>query len=149
MLSSQLSQENNLPFNIILNKKRISIDCIKQKDIYIEVQSLEKFNDIYKQKWESVLNNTSLNWSDVWTNIHQTKIGLDIKSAFSQNCDTIRTKELICMWVCVFSNYNTVLLQFYAQFYCNSTQIYHCKNHLISLYFYHSIKFQLENLCKG
>ena len=27
------------------------------------------------------LNNTSLNWSDVWTNIHQTKISLDIKSA--------------------------------------------------------------------
>ena len=46
VLSSQLSQENNLPFNIILNKKRISIDRIKQKDIYIEVQSLEKFNDI-------------------------------------------------------------------------------------------------------
>ena len=37
VLSSQLSQENNLPFNIILNKKRISIDRIKQKDIYIEV----------------------------------------------------------------------------------------------------------------
>ena len=54
---------------------------IKQKDIYIEVQSPEKFNDSYKQKWESMLNNTSLNWNDVWTNIHQTKIGLDIKSA--------------------------------------------------------------------
>ena len=81
VLSSQLSQENNLPFNIILNKKRISIDRIKQKDIYIEVQSLEKFDDIYKQKWESILNNTSLNWSNVWTNIHQTKISLDIESA--------------------------------------------------------------------
>ena len=81
VLSSQLSQENNLPFNIIMNKKRVSIDCLKQKDIYIEVQSLGKFNDIYKQKWESILNNTSLNWSDVWTNIHQTKISLDIKSA--------------------------------------------------------------------
>ena len=71
-----------MPFNIILNKKRISTDRIKQKDIYIEVQSLaiEKFNDIYKQKWESILNNTSLNWSDVWTDIHQTKISLDIKS---------------------------------------------------------------------
>ena len=77
ILSSQLSQENNLPFNIVLNKKIISSDRIKQKDIYIEVQSLEKFNDIYKQKWESTLNNTSLNWSDVWTNIHQTKISLD------------------------------------------------------------------------
>ena len=64
-----------------MNKKRVSIDCIKQKDIYIEVQSLEKFNDSYKQKWESILNNTSLNWSDTWTNIHQTKISLDIKSA--------------------------------------------------------------------
>ena len=52
--------------------------------------------------------------------------------SFSQNCHTIRTKELICMWVCVFSNYNsTVLLQFYAQFYSNSIQIYHCKNHLL------------------
>ena len=61
VLSSQLSQENNLPFNIILNKKRLSIDRIKQKDIYIEVQSLENFNDIDKQKWESILNNTSLN----------------------------------------------------------------------------------------
>ena len=68
---------------------------------------------------------------------------------FSQNCHTMRTKELICMRVCVFSNYNPVLLQFYAQFYSNSIQIYHCKNHLISLYFYHSIKFQLRNLCKG
>ena len=28
-------------------------------------------------------------------------------------------------------------------------QIYHGKNHIISLYFYHSIKFQLKNLCKG
>ena len=28
------------------------------------------------------------------------------KSLFSQNCHTIRTKELICMRVCVFSNYN-------------------------------------------
>ena len=68
---------------------------------------------------------------------------------FSQNCHTIRTKELICMRVCVFSNYNPVLLQFYAQFNSNSVQIYHCKNHMISLYFYHSIKFQLRNLCKG
>ena len=58
----------------------MSIDRIKQKDIYIEVQSLEKFNDSYKQKWESILNNTNLNWSDVWTNIYQTKISLDIKS---------------------------------------------------------------------
>ena len=79
VLSSQLSQENNLPINIILNKKRISIDRIKQKDIYIELKSFEKFNDIYKQKWESILTNTSLNWSVVWTNIHQTKISLDIK----------------------------------------------------------------------
>ena len=70
-----------MPFNIILNKKRILIDHIKQKDIYIEVQSLEKFNDIYKQEWESILDITSLNWSDVRTNIHQTKISLDIKSA--------------------------------------------------------------------
>ena len=69
-LSSQLSQENNLPFNIILNKKRISIDHIKQKDIYIEVQSFEKFNDIYKQKWENILNNTCINWNDVWTYIY-------------------------------------------------------------------------------
>ena len=76
-----IKQENNLSFNTILNKKRISIDRIKQKDIYIEVQSLEKFNDIYKQKWQSMLNNTSLNWSDVWTNIHQTKISSDIRSA--------------------------------------------------------------------
>ena len=79
VLSSQLSQENNLPINIILNKKRISIDRIKQKDIYIELKPFEKFNDIYKQKWESILNNTSLNWSVVWTNIYQTKISLDIK----------------------------------------------------------------------
>ena len=57
------------------------IDCIKQKDIYIKIQSLEKFNDSYKQKCESILDNTSLNWSDVWTNIHQTKIYLEIKSA--------------------------------------------------------------------
>ena len=59
----------------------MSIDYIKQNDIYIEIQSLEKFYDSYKQKWESILNNTSLNWSDVWTNIHQTKISLDIQSA--------------------------------------------------------------------
>ena len=32
VLSSQLSQENNLPFNIIFNKKRVSIDCINQKE---------------------------------------------------------------------------------------------------------------------
>ena len=44
VLSSQSSQENNLPLNIILNKQRMSIDRIKRKDIYIEVQSLEKFN---------------------------------------------------------------------------------------------------------
>ena len=49
----------------------------------------------------------------------------------------------------VFINYNPVLLQFYAQFYSNSIQIYHCKNHMTSFYFYHSIKFQLTNLCKG
>ena len=55
----------------------------------------------------------------------------------------------VCMRVCVFSNYNPVLLQFYAQFNSNSIQIYHCKKHMISLYFYHSIKFQLRNLCKG
>ena len=36
------------------------------------------------------------------------------------------------MQVYVFSNYNTVLLQFYAQFYSNSVQIYHCKNHIIN-----------------
>ena len=71
------------------------------------------------------------------------------KISFSQNCHTIRTKELIYMRVCVFSNYNSVLLQFYAQFYSYSIQMYHCKNHMISLYFYHSIKFQLRNLCKG
>ena len=34
----------------------------------------------------------------------------------SQNCHTIRTKELICMRVCVFSNFNTVLLQFMLNF---------------------------------
>ena len=50
VLSNQLSQENNLPFNIILNNKRISTDRIKPKDIYKEVQSLQKFNDIYKQE---------------------------------------------------------------------------------------------------
>ena len=31
VVSGQLSQENNLLFNIILNKKRMSIDRIKQK----------------------------------------------------------------------------------------------------------------------
>ena len=81
VLSSQLSQENNFPFNIILNKNRMSINCIKQKDIYIEIESLKKFNDRYKQNWESIFKDTSLNWSDVRTNIHQTKISLDIKSA--------------------------------------------------------------------
>ena len=30
----------------------------------------------------------------------------------------------------VLSNFNTVLLQFYAQFYSNSIQIYHCKNYI-------------------
>ena len=44
---------------------------------------------------------------------------------FSQNCHTIRTKKLICMRVCVFINYNPVLLQLYVQFYSNSIQIYH------------------------
>ena len=53
--------------------------------------------------------------------------------------------EKICIWVCAFRNYNTVLLQFYAQFYSDSIQIYYCKSHIISLYFYHSIKFQLKN----
>ena len=47
----------------------------------------------------------------------------------------------------VFSNFNTVLLQFYAQFYSNSAQIYHCKNNMTSLYFCHSIKFQLKKIC--
>ena len=54
-----------------------------------------------------------------------------------------------CMRVCVFSSFNTVLLQFYAQFYSNSVQIYHCKNYIISLYFYHSIKFQLKSCEKA
>ena len=71
------------------------------------------------------------------------------KYIFSQNCHTISTKELICMRVCVFINYNPVLLQFYAQFYSDSMQIYHCKNYMTSFYFYHSIKFPLTNLCKG
>ena len=44
----------------------------------------------------------------------------------------------------VFSNFDTVLLQFYAQIYSNSIQIYHCKNYITSLYFYHSVKFQLK-----
>ena len=47
----------------------------------------------------------------------------------------------------VFSNFNTVLLQFYAQTYSNSIQIYHCKNYITRLYFYHSIKSSLKNLC--
>ena len=68
---------------------------------------------------------------------------------FSQNCHTIRTKEIKCMQVCVFSNFNTVLLQFYAQFYSNSVQIYHCKNYIISSNFYHSIKFQLKICAKA
>ena len=61
----------------------------------------------------------------------QTKSG-DGLGQFSQtqNCHTMRTKELNCMRVCVFSNFNTVLLQFYAQFYSNSIQIYHCKNYI-------------------
>ena len=29
------------------------------------------------------------------------------RKQFSQYCYTIRTKELICMWVCVFINFNT------------------------------------------
>ena len=35
----------------------------------------------------------------------------------------------------VFSNFNTVLLQFYAQIYSNLIQIYHCKNQMTGLYF--------------
>ena len=49
----------------------------------------------------------------------------------------------------VFSNFNTVLLQFYAQFYSNSTQIYHCKNYITSLYHYHIITLQPKTLCKS
>ena len=69
-----------------------------------------------------------------------------VELSFSQNCYTIRTKKLICMWVYVFSNFNTVLLQCYAQFYSKSIQIYHCKNYIISLYFYHNIKFQPKEI---
>ena len=68
-------------------------------------------------------------------------------NVFSQNCHTIRTKELIYMRVCGFSNFNTVPRQFYCQFYSNSIQIYHCK-YYISLYFFHSIKFQLKICAK-
>ena len=33
----------------------MSVNSIKQKDITIEIHSLEKFNDSYKQKWEGIL----------------------------------------------------------------------------------------------
>ena len=50
----------------------------------------------------------------------------------------------INLLVGVFSNFNTVQLQFYGQTYSNSAQIYHCNNYITSLYFYQSIKFQLK-----
>ena len=55
----------------------------------------------------------------------------------------------INLHVGVFNNFITVLLQFYAQFYSDSIQIYHCKNYIISLYFYHIIKFQLKICAKA
>ena len=77
----------------------------------------------------SVSHNGSKNKSEQWKRSTYYLESNAIKKMFLQNCHTIRTKELICMQVCVFSDYNTVLLQFYAQFYSNSIQIYHCKNH--------------------
>ena len=52
LLSSQLSQENNLPFN----KKRISIDRIRQKDIYIKYSLLRSSMTLGKYLKEHQLN---------------------------------------------------------------------------------------------
>ena len=53
------------PLKIQLGKKLIPFQNLNLKDIYLELQSQEKINEAYRDKWEQILNCTSLDWNKI------------------------------------------------------------------------------------
>ena len=68
------------PLKIQLGKKLTPFQNLKLKDLYLELQSQEKINEAYKDKWEKILNCTSLDWNKIWNKIHQSLVSADVKS---------------------------------------------------------------------
>ena len=67
------------PLKIQLGKKLTPFQNLKLKDLYLELQSQEKINEAYKDKWEQILNCTSLDWNKIWNKIHQSLVSADVK----------------------------------------------------------------------
>ena len=59
------------PPKIQLGKKLIPFQNLTLKDLYLELQSQDKINEAYGDKWEQILNCTSLDWNKIWNNLHQ------------------------------------------------------------------------------
>ena len=53
------------PLKIQLGKKLIRFQNLKLKDLYQELQSQGKLNEAYGDKWEQILNCTSLDWNKI------------------------------------------------------------------------------------
>ena len=80
-LANQTYIGNAIPCTISLKKQWKPFPKIKLKDFYVELQAKEKLTKSYENKWETALNNKDIDWSQVWNNLHMTKISLQTKSA--------------------------------------------------------------------
>ena len=63
--------------NSLLYKKNPTRD-ISMKQIYSELQSRVSINTPYKEKWEKMLNEQSIDCVEIWNTVHQTTTTLKV-----------------------------------------------------------------------
>ena len=51
------------------------------RSVYKELRKRSFYNESYKKKWETTLNDSLIYWTEIWSNIYKAKTSLKIKSA--------------------------------------------------------------------
>ena len=69
------------PLKIRLGGNLIPFSKIVVESVYKELQKESLYNESYKRKWETILKDSLISWTEIWSNTYKAKTSLEIKSA--------------------------------------------------------------------